>query len=58
MAEPSMIVRRPRRSARTVTPRASRAATRTTASMVVISVSVEPNSSLANVLVWVSSVPR
>ena len=57
-AETSSTQRRPRRSARATTARASSAPTRTTASIVPIWPSVLANSSLKNVLVCDSSVPR
>ena len=50
--------RRPRRSADAAITRASRAPTRTAASITPTWPSVTPNSSLKKVLVWVSSVPR
>ncbi len=57
--EASVSVRlRPRRSDTATMSRARRAPTRTPASMVPISPSVEPKSDFTNVFVWVSRVPR
>ncbi len=57
-ADHSSTRRRPRRSAVATITRASRAPTRTAASITPTWPSVTPNSCLKKVLVWVSRVPR